>query len=82
MRADEIYISKLVSLYDLDSPRDLDYFIINRLFYKCGGSWEKIFLGSCEDIKCLKKCLKQYYKIKDSVDNTKMEMLKDLWKNT
>ena len=64
VRADHRYLLKLVKL-SLDGkviprPEELDR--VSRVFSKAGGSWERLFLGSPQDIDLLKKVLKIAFK--------------------
>lgn len=41
-------------------PKEFD--LVSRVFVKAGGSWEKIFLGSPDNISLLKRIIKLAYK--------------------
>lgn len=63
-RADHRFILKMVKL-SLDGkviPRPDEFDRVARVFSKAGGSWERLFLGSPEDIGLLKTVLKVAFK--------------------
>lgn len=39
-------------------PRPEEYDLVSRVFVKAGGSWERVFHGSVEDIRLLKTVLR------------------------
>lgn len=64
VRADHRFIMKLVGL-TLDSkvhPSPSEFDLVSRVFSKAGGSWERVFKGSPEDIARLKQVLKLAFK--------------------
>ena len=64
IRADHRFIKKLV-ISTLEGkieyvPEEFD--LISRVFVQAGGSWERVFKGSPQDIRKLKKVLKTAFK--------------------
>lgn len=60
VRADHRFILKMVKL-NLDGkviPRPDEFDRVARVFTKAGGSWERLFLGSPDDVNLLKTVLK------------------------
>ena len=39
-------------------PRPEDFDLVSRIFVRAGGSWERVFRGSVDDVALLKKALK------------------------
>ena len=63
-RADHRFILRMVKL-NLEGkvvPRPAEFNRVARVFSKAGGSWERLFLGSPEDIELLKRVLKIAFK--------------------
>ena len=64
VRADHRFLMKLVKL-SLDGkvvPQPEEFERVSRVFSKAGGSWERVFNGSPEDVALLKTVLKTAYK--------------------
>ena len=60
LRAHHRIIRKIldsVSSKKVEHRKD-EYALINRVFKKAGGSWEKVFLGDTRQINLLKKIIK------------------------
>lgn len=64
VRADHRYLMKLVSLTLKDEvvPLASEFDLLSRVFCQAGGSWERVFRGSPEDIALLKRVLKLAFK--------------------
>lgn len=63
-RADHRFIFKMVKIV-LDEkvlPLPDEFDRVSRVFSKAGGSWERLFLGSPEDVTLLKTVLKVAFK--------------------
>jgi len=60
LRADHRFLKKLVdlTLKGKADPTPEQFNRVSRVFYKLGGSWERVFKGSVDDIEMLKKVLK------------------------
>ena len=63
-RADHRFVKKLLSTtYGSKVEHRMDECdLVCRVFLKAGGSWERLFLGSYEQISLLKKILRVAYK--------------------
>jgi len=59
-RADHRFLLKLVNLSYDDQviPRPEEFDRVSRVFSKMGGSWERVFNGSPEDLHLIKLVLK------------------------
>lgn len=64
VRASHRFIEKCVKIVlgDKVIPIPEEFDLINTLFLKLGGSWEKIFKGDPDSIVLLKKIIKVLYK--------------------
>lgn len=64
VRADHRFIHKLAAMVlgGRILPRPDEYDRVSRVFIKAGGSWQRIFNGSAEDIDRLKAVLKVAFK--------------------
>lgn len=64
IKADHRFIQKVISitLRGKVEYRPSEFDRISRVFYRMGGSWERLFNGSPEDISRLKKIIKLAYK--------------------
>lgn len=63
VQADHRFILKMMSMSFKDVVPIADEFRrISRVFCKVGGSWERLFHGSPDDVELLKKVLKVAYK--------------------
>lgn len=64
IRADHRFLMKLIKL-TLDGkvvPLPDEFDRVSRVFSKAGGSWQRVFHGSPEDVDLLKTVLKTAYK--------------------
>jgi len=63
-RADHRFLLKLTSLVLSGKvvPRPSEFDRVSRVFSQVGGSWERIYNGSADDINLLKKILKVAFK--------------------
>ncbi len=63
-RADHRFMLKLTSMVLAGKimPRPGEFNQLGRVFSKAGGSWERVFNGSVEDIELLKLVMKVAYK--------------------
>lgn len=65
LKASHRFIRKLLEiLYDgkvTHFPEE--YELVSKIFKKAGGSWERVFQGSIEDVQLLKKTIKVAYKM-------------------
>ena len=63
-RADHRFIKRLVELSLKNKVVEIpaEYSRISRVFSKAGGSWERIFHGSAEDVALLRDVIKAAYK--------------------
>lgn len=64
VRADHRFLLKMMKLV-LDGkivPRPDEFDRVSRVFSKAGGSWERVFHGSPDDVTLLKTVLKVAYK--------------------
>ena len=63
-RADHRFLLKLVELTLSEKvvPQPSEFDKVSRVFSKMGGSWERVFQGSVEDINLLKTLLKVAFK--------------------
>lgn len=64
VRADHRYLMKLVNLTLEDKvvPMASEFDLVSRVFCQAGGSWQRVFRGSPDDIGLLKKVLKLAFK--------------------
>ncbi len=64
IKASDRFIQKCVKIVlgDKVEARPEEFDLINTLFLKMGGSWEKIFRGDPDSIVILKKIIKFLYK--------------------
>lgn len=63
-RADHRFLMKMIKL-TLDGkvvPVPSEFNRVSRVFSRAGGSWERLFLGSPEDVTLLKTVLKVAFK--------------------
>lgn len=64
VRADHRYIAKVIGTTlegkVIEVPSEFSR--VSRVFSKAGGSWERIFSGSIDDIRLLKKVIKVAFK--------------------
>ena len=59
LRADHRFLKKLVSLSAKNAdPTPAEFNHVSRVFSTLGGSWERVFRGSPDDIQLLKRLLK------------------------
>jgi hypothetical protein len=63
LRADHRYLKKLLSttLEGKIEHVPAEYNMISRVFQKAGGSWERLFHGSPQDVDLLKRVIKHCF---------------------
>jgi hypothetical protein len=63
LRADHRYLKKLISTILGGKVEHVpeEYNMISDIFQKDGGSWERLFHGSPQDVDTLKKIIKQCF---------------------
>lgn len=64
LQADHRYLKKLTSvvLGDKADPRPEEFDRVSRVFLKLGGSWERLFHGSPEEVDRIRRVLKVAFK--------------------
>jgi hypothetical protein len=65
VRADHRFLKKVVSviLGGKVESRPSEFSMISRAFVQVGGSWERIFKGSPQDVHLLKRIVRRAYKL-------------------
>lgn len=63
VRADHRFIQKYITVVLGGKVENVpeEFSLVSKVFIKAGGSWEKVFMGSPEDVELLKKVLKTAY---------------------
>jgi hypothetical protein len=64
VRADHRFLREIITslLGGKVTPMPAEFDMLSRVFHKAGGSWERIFGGSPEDIWLLKAVVKRAFK--------------------
>lgn len=65
LRSDHRFLKRLVSitLGGKVENRPSDFTMLSKAFRELGGSWERIFKGSPQDVHLLKRVIKRAYKL-------------------